>query len=244
MEGAGELLGHRQLRRSHGHHAGGGHERQLVDASGMADRHLRRDEAAHRIADDGGALDADLAQERVHEPAVAGHADVFVRQLGVAESGQVDRDHAMAAGEVGDVLEPVLPAPGQPVHEHERGAFAHLDVVHPRAVHRAGAQVAAPVDVEPLGAAVGPVAVGQGRELGDPRALLPRRRGGHDFGQRTRTRRIWRVRHTRSARGPGSRGSAAAGGDPRGSRSGACTRAPPRSPRAGSRSGPRGCRAS
>ena len=46
---------------------GGRHEHQLLDAAGMADRHLRRDEAAHRVADDGRALDADLAEERVHE---------------------------------------------------------------------------------------------------------------------------------------------------------------------------------
>ena len=38
------------------------------------------------------ALDADLAQEGVDEPAVAGNADLLLRQLGLAEARQVDGD--------------------------------------------------------------------------------------------------------------------------------------------------------
>src|SRR4029453_2964027 len=97
----------------------GRHEHELLHPARMADRGLGGDESAHRVAHQRGAFDADLPEEGVHEAAVAGDADLLPRQLREAEAGEVNRDDAMPFGEPRDVLEPVLPAPGEAMDEHD-----------------------------------------------------------------------------------------------------------------------------
>src|SRR2546428_11685780 len=93
------------------------------------------------------------------------------RPLRRAEAGEVARDHAVARGEVRNVLEPVLPTPREPVDEDDRRPGAHLDVVDPRSVDGAGVQMLLPVDVEPFRAFRDAVAVVLGNRS-DVRGLL------------------------------------------------------------------------
>jgi hypothetical protein len=79
----------------------------------------------------------------------------------------------MALAETGNLLEPVLPGAGEPVHEHQRRALSHLDVVDLGSDHLDLVAMLGPVDAEPLriGVAVGVGSIRRGglRELGPPR---------------------------------------------------------------------------
>src|SRR5918995_2439433 len=130
---------------------GGGEQHELLDPVRLGDRDLGRDEATHRVPDQGALLHLQLAAELVHEPPVVADRHFPRRHRAVAEARQVERDHAMVAGEIRDVLEPVLPTAGEPVNEHDRAAaLAHLAVVHarPRDIHLT--QMLAPIDPQPF----------------------------------------------------------------------------------------------
>ena len=67
------------------------------------------------------SADLDRVAEAVQEPPVALDRDLPGRHRAVAEARQVERDHPMGAGEVGEVLEPVLPRAREPVDEQDGG---------------------------------------------------------------------------------------------------------------------------
>ncbi len=76
----------------------GGHEHEALDALGMGDRHLRRDEPAHRAADErGGAGDAERVDDGVDRARVAGDRDRLRGHLRMSEAGEVERDDAVPA---------------------------------------------------------------------------------------------------------------------------------------------------
>ena len=143
--------------------------------SGLGGRGLGRDEAAHRVPDHGAVAHPQRLAEVVQQAPVALDRDLPFGHRRVAEPGQVERQHPMLAGEVGDVLEPVLPRAREAVDEDDRdpGAGAELRVVDPGAFHLDLANVGSPVDLEPLGVrvAVGIRALRRGRvrELADGR---------------------------------------------------------------------------
>ena len=140
--------------------AGRRDEHEPLDALRVLDRQLGADEAAHRVADDPRLVDVELLHQLVDRVGVAADRDLLGGHLGLAEAGQVDGDHAMVAGEEGNLLEPVLPAARQPVDEDHRRAGADVDDVHPAILDAHPAQVLLPVDVHPLRAADGAVRLG------------------------------------------------------------------------------------
>ena len=112
---------------------GGGHQHQLLEPVRLGGRGLGRDEAAHRVADHGAVAHPQRLAEVVQQAPVALDRDLPFGHRRVAEPGQVERQNPMLAGEVGDVLEPVLPRAREAVDEDDRhpGARAQLDVVDP-----------------------------------------------------------------------------------------------------------------
>ena len=104
----------RAVRRQRPHHAPDGHDRhlrdvgapdsgrrdqhQLVDPLRELDRDLRRDEAAHRVADHVDLAELEFLAERVHAAAVARDRDLIARHRGEAVTGQVGCDHAPLLG--------------------------------------------------------------------------------------------------------------------------------------------------
>ena len=145
---------------------GGADQHELLHSGRELQRDLGADEAAHRVADDHRAIDAERVQQLVDDPPVAGDRDLLGRHRRMPEARQVHRDDAMRAGEVGDVLQPVDPGARQPVDEHDRIALADVDHVDRGARDLDPALVLAPVDVQPLRSPVGPVTVQiRGRRL-------------------------------------------------------------------------------
>ena len=92
-----------------GGQAGGRDEDELGDPGRELDRHLGADEAAHRVADDGGLLDVELVEQFVDDLGVEPDRDVLGRHRRLAEARQVEGDHPPEPHEVRDVLQPVLP---------------------------------------------------------------------------------------------------------------------------------------
>ncbi len=137
--------------------AGGGDEHEPLDALRERDRELRADEAAHRVADHRCGVDPERVQHAVEDARVAGDRDLARGHRRVAEAGQVERDHAALLREHRQLLQPVLPGPGEPVHEHHRRQLsgAERDHVDGAALHGDPALVLAPVDVQPRRAARG-----------------------------------------------------------------------------------------
>ena len=113
-----------------------GDEARALDALRVLDLQLGGHEAAHRVADDDARAELELLAERVDLARVVRDRDLLARHLGVAEPGQVHRDAAPLLREVGQVLEPVLPAAGEAVDEDDRRPVAGADVhvVHPLAL--------------------------------------------------------------------------------------------------------------
>ncbi len=89
--------------------------------------------------------------EVADEMAISGDRDLPRRHRARPETRQVERDDPVGAGEVRDVLQPVLPAPGEAVDEDQRGALSHFDVVDPRPDYVDLPKMLAPVDPQPLG---------------------------------------------------------------------------------------------
>ena len=128
--------GHREpaRREANARDSNRGDECDLLEPSGLGDRGLSGDETAERAADDRRVANAERRAEVEDEAAVVGNRHRPGRGRGVAESGQVERDHAVRASEMRDLLEPVLPAARQPMYEDEgqrglRPRWAHLHVV-------------------------------------------------------------------------------------------------------------------
>ncbi len=117
------------------------------------DGELGADEAAHRVAHDGGRIDTELTQQTVQQAGIAEDRDLLLGHWRAAEAGQVEGDHAVLGGEHGQLLEPVGPGARQAVDEDERRPLAQLDRVDGRSPDAHPALVGAPVDVEPCRAA-------------------------------------------------------------------------------------------
>ena len=132
---------------------------------GRRGHRLDRDEAAHRVADQGRALDPELLAEVVD----AGGRRRACRSARRASGWPRSRaGRARSPGgpraEVGQVLQPVLPAAGDAVDEDDRLALADLDVVDARPGQLDPLQVLPPVDPRPLRVGVAVVRAGD-----DPR---------------------------------------------------------------------------
>src|SRR3954453_23560354 len=97
---------------------------QVVDALRIGDGHLAGDEAAHRVAHQRAPPDADPLAEVPHESAVGRDRDLPGRHRARAKPGQIYGDDAVVPGEVGDVLQEVLPGPREAVDEDEGRTFA------------------------------------------------------------------------------------------------------------------------
>ena len=67
-------------------------------------------------------LHAQLAEQRIHDLRVAGHRDRLGGHRRMAEAGEVHRDDAMARAQRAHLFQPVGPAAGQTVDEHDRRA--------------------------------------------------------------------------------------------------------------------------
>jgi hypothetical protein len=80
---------------------GSGHEHEPLHAGGVADRELRPDEAAHRVADDPRTVDVQLGHEVVEHVRVAADRDLLGWHLGLAETREIHGDDAMIAGKRG-----------------------------------------------------------------------------------------------------------------------------------------------
>jgi hypothetical protein len=52
------------------------------------------------------------------------------REWRVAEARQIDRDHAMARSECGQLLDPMRPASDQAMEEHQWRAFTEFDHIY------------------------------------------------------------------------------------------------------------------
>ena len=160
---------------------GGRDERQLVDPLRVGDRHLRGDEAAHRVAHQRAAIDPHPLAEVANEAAVGRESRSPRAASGWPRSpGRSSAITRWVRAKWGMCLQPVLPGAREAVDEDDRGAFAHLDVVDARADHIDRPQMVAPVDPQPLrvGIAVGVRPVGRCRR----RKLYPPRRQLHRVG--------------------------------------------------------------
>ena len=69
----------------------------------MQERELDRHPTAHAVADQVRALDPELVEQRDHAVGEVGRVvGGYERLVGVAEPGQVEREHPVAIGERGD----------------------------------------------------------------------------------------------------------------------------------------------
>ena len=79
-----------------------------------------RDEAAHRVADDGRRVDLELS-EQARPAAARSRRSRSARRASASSRSRAGRASPRGArGEHRQLLEPVLPAAGQPVDEHQR----------------------------------------------------------------------------------------------------------------------------
>src|SRR5262249_50278431 len=101
---------------------------EAVEAARHRRYRLGRDEPAHRVPDQRGAFEAELLAKVVNQATVGRNVDLPTGHWAGPEAGQVERDRAATAAEVGEGLQPVLPAAGDPVDENDWLALADLDV--------------------------------------------------------------------------------------------------------------------
>jgi len=78
---------------------GGRDEHQALHALGERDRELGGDEPAHRVADDRRGVYSELVEQTVQQARIARDRDSLARHGGVAEAGEVHRDHTVLAAE-------------------------------------------------------------------------------------------------------------------------------------------------
>jgi hypothetical protein len=139
----------RAVRRPHRREARGRDEDQALDALREVDRQLGADQAAHRVAHEGRGVHPELAADLVDDARVAGDRDVLLGHRRRPESGEVEGDDPVVLGEHRNLLEPVLPAPTEAVHEEDGRPLAERDDVDRRVLGDEPTQVLAPVDGHP-----------------------------------------------------------------------------------------------
>ena len=113
--------------------AGRAHEHQPVGALRVIEGELERRAAAEGVADEVGAVDAELVEEAAHRPGVElPHPALDHRLVGAAIAGLVDGQHPEVRSQRREVLFPVAPRRGprpSAVEEHQRVARPRLVVV-------------------------------------------------------------------------------------------------------------------
>src|SRR5436305_4953845 len=130
---------------------GGGDEDEAVEAARFAQHRLGGNQAAHRVADQGHVLaEAELLAEIVQQATVGGHVDGPGGHRAGAETRQFESDRAVAAPEVRQVFEPVLPGARDSVDEDDRLALADLGVVDRRPRQLEPVKVWPPVELQPV----------------------------------------------------------------------------------------------
>ena len=176
-DGAGERA-RRAACEVHLRDAGRGDEHQALGDVRPRDRDLRRDVAAHRVADEHRGRQIEPVAELGDHAPVVGDRDVLVGHRREPEARQVERDDAPRLGEPRDVLEPVLPLAAEPVDEDDRtvaALLAEVDVVDLGPEELDLLQLGHPVDRAPVGAIRDAVVVACIRRRAD-------RRGPHGGG--------------------------------------------------------------
>ena len=108
--------------------ASGVNQHQAVNSRRMLERGERGDVATHRIADPVSLGDAQPIQSRAQrvgkEFDAVGDAGAL---FGASEARQIDRNRAVAGGEIVEVLLPILFVTAESVNEEYGGAFSLVD---------------------------------------------------------------------------------------------------------------------
>ena len=143
--------------------AGGRDQHQALDALREGDRELRRDEPAHRVADDRRRVDSKWSQQPVQQPRVDGDRDLSRAGIGEwPKPGRSRRDHAMLGGErraaapASSASEPMSPC----TNTSGGPSPSSITLTGSTRLTHDPALVLAPVDVEPRGSSGGAVDIG------------------------------------------------------------------------------------
>ncbi len=103
--------------------AGRGDQDNRTNRAGVAHRHLGRDPAAERIADDAHGIEAEMLQEVEVEVGEVGYVVEPRGRVGSAESRMLWHDHVIALGELLHERHPVC-RPARAMKEQQRLALA------------------------------------------------------------------------------------------------------------------------
>ena len=128
--------GHTQQRAHGASQAPTAHQDQPLAALGKLVGELRRDAAAERVADDGGAVHLQDGEQVAHAVGVAAHGVVGSRFLGPSVAEQVRRNDGVVLGQLLEHGSPGVGAVADAVDEEDGRPTARLDVGPTVPVHR------------------------------------------------------------------------------------------------------------